>query len=708
VKDYIRLNSTISQPSLYPYLEPGGEKFCLKLSLDSQANLPKGKAFFPFSVIDKSQPLARIVKAQFVTDAGSKTKEVFVLLQHDEYLFSKDGLWPFSNQQIDKCWQRAFSLYSDKAQEHDLVTFSDQIDKKGQLASFQPLFFCNIKEAFFHPQCPTCGSFLYQCYDDNLLNSLGLQPYSSSLKRYLFCPSCMALVGQSDFYVYELDGSDPDTVKDRWDLVREFSGLSDQKDPSGDFPCLRCSDYQQCYGPKGPATSRIVPVCFYPFYMFIFGAMTINAPDFLALVSGASFSELESRLSQNKELGRVNHVRELVARTSPVSPVSFGPYFLFDSDERYFLEVLYLKLSFLGGLFHDVSCWLDVFKSPDLGLSLDRVWVRFPDQSGLLPFMWNFKVRLIDIGGGIIDDATVPKLPPTYGLHFMGLVWFYGLLVNSKQDVSMVYKALSQVLEGKSSDTSGNGDAKDPESSLLSGAFVAENIFWNPEQWQETSFPEDWKRLWKSSLDLGWSFLTASMKGGDWSNDEFWSKLQALRKEVKSCLFVQASAGEEIVRVAKGITEIASDEKGPEVDPKVDNGAISQILLNISTEWRKGFEVEKDLEAKGRNVVDQKDEDELEKTVAISAEMIRGQDQVEEVMEDEDEFHETVILSPGDLKDDAPISQPGGEESLDQTVVLSGLGSIKTSDVPVAASDEEDDAMDETVIIRPNRSNVKD
>ncbi len=705
------MNSTIARPSLYPYLESGGERFCLKLSMDSLANLSKEKALFPFSIIDNSQSLARTIKAQFITDAGSKIKEVFVLLQHDEYLFSKDGLWPFSNQQIDECWQRAFSLYSDKAQEHDLVTLSDQINEKGQLVPFQPLFFCNKKEAFFHPQCPTCGAFLYQCYDDNLLNSLGLQPYSSSLKRYLFCTTCMELVGQSDFYVSELDGTDPDTVKDRWDLVREFGGLSDQKDPSGDFPCLGCPDYQQCYGPEGPAASRIVPVCFYPFYMFIFGAMSVNAPDFLALVSGASFLELESRVSQKKDFGRISHARELLA---PVSPVSFGPCFLFDNDERYFLEVLYLKLSFLGDLFRDLSCWLDVFKSPDLGLSLDRVWVRFADQSGLLPFMWNFKVRLIDIGGGIIDNSTIPKLPPTYGLHFMGLVWFYALLVNGKQDVSIVYKALSQALEGKSSISSENGDNDDTKECSLDGAFLAENIFWNPEQWQGTSFPEDWMRLWKSSIDMGWSFLIASMKGETWSNDEFWSKWHALRKEVKDCLFGQLIAGEDNVKVAKVITEITSDEKESEVDSEVDNEAISQILLNISAKWRKGFEVEKDVKATGRDEVNKKDEDELEKTVAISAETIRWQDQGEEeaLVDDEDEFHETVILSSADFKDDlkdnTPMTPTGGEESMDETVVLSGLGSTKTSDVPAAVSDEQDDALDETVIIRPNRSNGKD
>ncbi|MBE9580097.1 MAG: hypothetical protein IMF18_00570, partial [Proteobacteria bacterium] len=288
----MKSNTEIS--SLRPYLEPHGAKFRLEFSLISQDRSVDGKAPFPFLVINESDPLGRLIEARFVTDAGSKLKRVFVLLQKDEYLLPRDELWPISNQDVDECWQRAFSSYSGKAKDGSMVVLSDQIEKDGRLSSLQSLFYCNQERVFFHPQCPTCGSPLQQCYDDHLLTGVGLQPYSTSLKRYLYCPSCFDLVGESDFFIHALESSDPPMLKDQWDLVKEFGQLTEGKKHLDQFPCTKCASHKECYGTDGLALSRIVPVSFYPFHILIFEAMSVNAPDFLSLISGASFEELEA------------------------------------------------------------------------------------------------------------------------------------------------------------------------------------------------------------------------------------------------------------------------------------------------------------------------------------------------------------------------------------------------------------------------------
>jgi hypothetical protein len=264
------VKSTTEMPSLLPYLEPTGAKFYLRLSLLSKEPSIQERSPSPFLSISESDPFARLIQAQFVTDAGSEIKRVFLLLQRDEYPLSKDTLSPISNHDIDERWQKTFSFYSDKKQDSSVVILANQIRKDGGLSPLQSLFYCKPKQIFFHPPCPRCGLPLQQCYDDHVLMSLGLQPYSTSLMRYLFCPACFESWGQSDFFAYSLKGSNSPILKDRWNLITEFGQLTEGGKPSSKFPCSHCPSWQECYGAEGLAISRIIPFSFYPFFMLIF------------------------------------------------------------------------------------------------------------------------------------------------------------------------------------------------------------------------------------------------------------------------------------------------------------------------------------------------------------------------------------------------------------------------------------------------------
>ena len=204
-----------------------------------------------------------------------------------------------------------------------------------------------MKEVFFHPPCPICGLPLRLCRDDQLLVNAGLQSYSSSTYRYLYCGSCSTL-GDSRFYAYERDHASPPTLQDRWELIRSFASPGVGSDPGTSFPCAHCPERDRCFGPDFAAGSRIVPFSFYPFHLLIFDAFTLNSRDFLSLVAGASPDEVEKRLHPLRDRARIECLAD-IRRDNPSGETLFPV-----TDERSFLEVLYLKLSFLDDVLRQV------------------------------------------------------------------------------------------------------------------------------------------------------------------------------------------------------------------------------------------------------------------------------------------------------------------------------------------------------------------
>lgn len=643
--------NNIEIPSLLPYLELTDTKFRLNFTLISQDGSILEKSPFPFLVISESDPFARLIEARFVTDAGSEIKRVFLLLQKDEYHLTRDELRPLNNQDIDQCWQKAFLFYSRKNQDGSGIVLADQVGEDGGLISLQSLFFCKSKRIFFHPPCPVCGLPLQQCYDDDILTGLGFQQYSASLKRYLFCPSCFGSTGESDFYVFSLESSDHSALKDRWDLIKDFGRLTEARNRLNRFPCINCSSHQECYGSDCLAVSRIVPISFYPFYMLIFEAGSVNIYDFLSLISGASFDDLESRLSKKQELGRINCLKALKRNSLATTP------FFFDKNKRYFLEVLYLKLSFLGELVQAIFSRID---DPGLGLSIDRIRINLTDQSSLLPFFWNFKLNFIDIGGNAVKPPFLPKLfPYSSSPHFLGIIWFYTLLVNKKQDVSEVYVALEEKIEKIVSND--DDSLKSFLKNSSDGAFSPENIFWIPDG---KSVSQDWVRLWEKSIGLGWSLLKIGLKTGlmensKWSKDKFQQELENLRKEVKNKLF-------------------SHELNFVQAEPAPENKAISDILAKITEKWSIGLDAQKD---------------ELEKTVVGSTANREQFDNTNVVSQDEYGLEETVILSPDDFRKEKSPSVQADEDDMPAT---------KGADQP-----DGDDFISETVILHPDNGGYK-
>jgi len=678
--------------SLLPYLNHLNRSIYLRLSLVAQDTSILGKAHFPFLVTAESDPLARLVEAQFVTDAESEIKKVFLLVQRDLYLLPGSELWPVNNRDVEDSWQKAFSFYARENQGTSLIILSNQINEKGKLAHMSSLLFCKTKQVFFHPPCPKCGLLLQQCEDDDILIGAGLQPYSHSLKRYLFCPSCGS-ASERDFYVCELDRFDPPSVKDCWVLIKEFAQLPKKGYADTQFPCGECPNHQECFGLDCKVLTRIVPFSFYPFYMFVFHAMSLNAQDFLSLVSGAPFDDIEAPLKTKQEFGRIHCVEAIKQNCFEKIP------FLYD-DERRFLEILYLKLSFLAGLLQNFRSGNTLSIPEDLRLSIDRIWAKFPEQSGFLPFFWNFKVNYIDINRYLTETQSIPKSPSSDGLFSFGLFWFYAFLVNKKQDISKIYISLRETMDQIFAKNDASFEKKSRED--FCSQFIPENIFWDPEG---KSVNKDWQFLWERSLHLGWSLFMTAFRDDKEGAKTFFQKIEDLREEVKCNLF--SGEKERSLERVRETQEILSRSEGTKkiesIPPKVlhreesvnrdqsfllENKAIQEILMKISKKWQTGIGKEKT------------DPDE---TVTLILKDLKKEYPSEKGKATRDVIPETVIITPGTVKKNLgtyPI-----QEELKQTVILS-LGGLKKERSSEKAK-EPRETLPETVIISPQETDAE-
>jgi len=706
------VNQNTSVPSLLPYLEPDNAKIRLDIigtPADTTESTPKR---FPFRVLNESSPLTRLLRAEILTDAGSLVQQVFLLVQKDAYRYQPSELWPLTNLDVEACWQQAHSFFSVAesgktaigAIGHNVIRLGEATTTSGSRNPFHSLFFCTHRRVFFHPPCPGCGQNLFLCKDDPLLLSQGLSAYSSSLRRYLYCPSCPPAKEGIGFYVPSLDIADSGGVRDCSGLIAAWrfllaGGLA----PVG-FPCLNCPERDKCHGPENLAAVRIIPFGFYPFHMLVVKAMTIRAADFLPLVSGASMDDMESRLLEKNEPARLSALSELRLL------VAERDLFLFDGTEKHFLEVLYLKLSFLN----EITEMIQTGPTPlDILATLDCLWVRIPAQGSFLPGLWSFRVGHMDIG--LTRQAAMgrPGAHQAQISYFLGIVWFHVLLTNASQPAAAVIAELAGILENNLE--TGTDFTTTP-------LFALENIFWNPAAHRQKGFPFEWKNLWEKTLGLAWALLTDNRPAAAWSFDKFRQDLSAIRKEIKKLLFV------EDVAPASAAIDLSDDR------------AIHKILTGIIGKWETAFNPShteasgpKDIQAETILLTRGKAQETLWDAKTTS--QTRGK--VQEIVQDaetvilagdraQETLQETVMVSKDKLEGlekmvviskvktgttlvGTPIpTQEKIEDEPCETIILSGKTTGKPCVPPASAPKvenpgavDEDDILSETVILRP-------
>jgi len=647
-------------PSLIHYLKPTDAKFHLEFSMSKDEDSLHRGAHFPFLVVSESDPLALILAGSILSDAGTKIQNVFLLIQKDEYHLPKNEFSPTNNRNVDQAWQNVFSFFTAQNQNDSITVLKDQVSDGGGLLPWSPLWYCHHRDIFFEPSCPRCGSPLEMCYDDDLLTGLGLEPYSTSLKRYLFCPHCFDKQGESDFYTHSSDVADSTIVKDQQDLMSGFGHLAHEGNQHANIPCLECSNLRECYETEHLSVLRIATVSFYPFFMLVLPASSIPLLDFLPVLGGAAFEDLANQLQAKGQFVREKGLRTLEKKNLQRSP------FFFQKDERFFLEVLYVKLSLLGKLAQIVFSGLDTFKHPDLGLSIDHVWVKVAEHSGLLPSFWNFELKLLGIGVNPVQGPFTSKLPPSYGLYCLGSVWFCVLLVNARQDASRAYREIAEFFE----DYALKEDAV-PERiprRPLSEVFSPQNIFWNPD---EKAVNAAWESHWVKALDLGFLLLKCSMSEvSQWSEPEFWQKFDELKDAIEGALFIPEPG---FVRTS----------------PPDESMAIHEILMKIAKKWRSDSQTRHHIVEAGADTFPSKEP---------------GIDREDAVLSEDFVTKETVILRPEDFRDEAP-SPETPDDVLAETVVLK-TQTAKQLETPQAPLQNEED-VPETVVVSGDVSKAK-
>jgi hypothetical protein len=685
--------------SLLTYLGPVGNKFFLNLSLITQDTSLPEENIFPSITIDDSDPLARLIEARVVSDAGSEVKRLFLFVQRDRYTLKKKALWPFNNNDARDLWQKAFSFYADrKREDQSFILFSNQLSNKGEILPFSSLFYCKAIKVFFHPPCPKCGRILQQCEDDNLLRKSGLYPFSTSLKRYLFCSAC----GSPDFFVYEMEQTDPSFLKDRRTLIKNFAELKKTEEITT-FPCIGCHLHEECYRKDNRVLTRVVPFSFYPFYMFAFEAASLNALDFIALISGATFEEAESLPESNREFGRVTclkAVRQACAANTP---------FLFDHDERHFLEILYLKLSFLGEVMRSFQSG-EKFINPDLRPGIDQIWVNLPENSGMLPFFWNFKVKILGIGRH--TSSSLLSKTVSDSLFLVGLIWFYTLLTNKQQNISDVLICLEKFFSEENVSF---------EKYVDESVFNPLNIFWDQ---QGKIVESSWNRFWERSLRLGWSLLNSSFQTVDRGGEKFLQQIHDLRKDIKENLFLKeipysATAPNPAETVSHNTEDDAIHsilvgiirKLQPMISKKKEAEEMKVNETIILTATRKPWEtpdppIDEDIgEPATETVILYARPSEKEITIPPTEETLKTPQTVP-ARKAEDELQETMILSLEDLEHKTKSQTKNAEEIIAETVIISTVMSAtkeaeKTEDGAQQKKIPVEDFLSETVILKP-------
>ncbi len=695
--------------SLLPFLEGNPGTFRLRFPFASQDPEAIAHSSFPFLLVSDSDPTARVVAARVDTDAGDRVASLFFLVQKDRYRLEKETLHPVTNVEVEKAWQRAGAAYRSLDDRCAPRFFGGQSGADGILSPFAPLFFCKEKGRYFHPPCPRCGRPLALCADDAVLAAACLPLYSASLERHLFCEACAGSAG-GNFYAVEAGSGAPPILRDRISLVREFGRVGGGSSGETGFPCPACPEREECYGPSLKALARIVPFSFYPFHAFAFDAMSLCAPDFLSLLSGAGAEALAKRLESSGERGRAALVRA----------AGDAPPLLFERGERRFLEVLYLDLSLLGEIFDSLPPGKELEGPSEFHPSFDRAWVALGAARNHLPRYWNFRAAVLDIGRYGGEDASGPGAPGRADLSFLGAAWFEALLANAKQDGVAVRGALSERLRRSSQGEAPFPGARDPGSPFFAG-----NLFFEPS---DEPLSEGTAELWDAALAAGWSILLAGAgREAGAAKDTIAAGIRTLRARVRDRLFegaMPAALPESGAQARKAGPAAPRGKPEPVAAADGADAAVAGILDSILRKWSADVSTagappppETKASPPRLRPAPPAADDFLVKTVVLGAHPGPARPAEAPLIAadpaNDDTIEKTMILRPGNVPPaPPPAPPPAADDFLDRTVILgpgkSGIvppapekpKAASAPEPPPAAEPEAEFDLEKTVIIK--------
>lgn len=635
---------TENYPSLINCLETGQNG--LYLDLDFPSGDLDSAVLSTFSV----SPFSRTISGRIKSDGDGVIQHVLLVLQRDQY-DTPGSLLPVNNLSVETAWKNAFAFHHKDESVTAPIFFKHQVNPASDFKPFHSLFFCHETQHWFHPVCPQCGLALILCRDDTILEKRGLPAFSKSLERFLYCGSCATLPDSSAFYTRDKTAGMPDIVHDASALVTQWKQLLAKFPDDTDLPCRGCPNMTACYGPEALASQRIVPFSFYPFFMMMFPAPSCRAAEFIRIISGDTVAAPWDA-----------HVT--------VSP-SGQNRFVFQDQERQFLEILYLKLTFLSQVCHQLIPADGSAAAQDVDLSLEGIGVDLHPAGAGLPAYWNFNVRILDAVGTAQISPFATITPEAPRLHFIGAVWFHTLLVNSRQQADSVYAEVGRVLQQMDKEngvTTLEIDTSDPD-----GRFAGNQIFWVPDQQR---LAENGQGYWKQALRLGFQLVHAGLKTGVlWDHAQFRASLDTLRNQIKDEMFS--------VPVTSSTDRAKSD-------------TISMVLRQILEKWQAASAT-----AGSQPILEAEPEPpEMDETIVLASDGIKPPYPMETGQPTATDRHLGGIsgMSPGG---------EGWEPDIEETVIFSTADAAPSSDStprkvtePHSSDSSWDDDIEETVVLR--------
>lgn len=402
----------------------GGYQLQLVLRAEAQT-----AGVYPFVTLGTNGRYARVHLARIVNADGVPLRYVALKVQRDRYDVETDRGNLLTNRDIAQLWEREYQNLRSLREAGDVMSV-ELLSSGGSLPVLPPLVYCRHRQRFFHPPCPACGQELRDCEDNSLLTRRELSRHSQSNIRYLYCQSCHRQSADAPFYRFQAGERerragvrDFKNLCDDWRSLAGADGKTGGKEPRSPFPCRGCPSYQECYGgvPKGPAKAeggpgalaaqRLVPFSLFDYRALPLEVLRLHYDEFADCLGGIDWQSFLSEHRGNRE-----GIPERIFLTDFRTQLSRADRFLFaDSGGLEAVEVFRLKLVLFTQLCRRVRDFHAQFRGPHLDLKPENAMVEIPPLSKELPFLWNFRVKLIDLAATIDfhygDEGSPHALP---------------------------------------------------------------------------------------------------------------------------------------------------------------------------------------------------------------------------------------------------------------------------------------------------------
>ncbi len=635
--------------SLLPYLNNNG--FHIRLITNRRKTKPVLPGHSYFVSVTQRDPLVNILKAKLVTTTGKDIQDLFLVLSKDNY---DSDINPriVTNGMIEDIWSKSYAFYRTRKTPFSPFLIGESKDDNNKvIPKFRSLFYCNKKNIYFHPPCPTCGNLLELADDDKFLNLYGLPSYSSSIERFLVCPICCSK-GDPHLFVKDIRDVNKKTkanVMDKDQLIWSWRHLATNQELHKVLPCAGCNEAGSCFGEKKKVFYHLQPLAFYPFFLFVFKAPEMEAYRYLEMISG-------KKSSQNISSNRTD-------------------FFFSETDKQWFYEVLFLKLSLLQQVLRDLNA--NRTEYPCLGTNLiEKLWIHIPALPGQLPNAWAYSPVFV----GLLGDGRLLQMPRPSANHLLmdfAILWFHVLCTNKNNNIGVVNEALEEIIAFVEN---GNQLPFHKVSDKVRQILAPQALIWHPVKFV---VDEQAQQLWQHAMDIGIKMIERSLSGLITTDlEDFSNEISQLSSKVKQCLFSISFTKEQAQ------TWPQSQQKDHE---------IVTILDEIIHKWQKHSSLSK------RKQFFEKVMSEQVPDVEIGGQQVPEQNYTENISdietlplyeENEDILPETVIISKQDEQTEQLLNQ-------ERKAITQDDGSLTSKDLHRPRESQED-FLEETVILRPS------